>query len=128
MALVCNKCGRPVPRNNDATIFTSIVSRDPTFGMCVPRHLLPVVEGGQVVCEGSPSRAQYLEGQPRDTREDFPYEPGNEKLYREGYARLLEYASRRQLEADTCACGQPSVETNIHGDCACANWPGCVTD
>jgi hypothetical protein len=67
----CDKCGKDVPLNNDAVALQSLIE----YGtMPVPfmvlnygsRHLLPV-EG----CEGSPSRAQFIEGQPRDARIDI---------------------------------------------------------
>lgn len=54
------------------------------------RHLLPVQEGGRVVCEGSPSRAQYLEGQPRDRRPQYAYDPKLEEPTRTAYTTLLE--------------------------------------
>lgn len=54
------------------------------------RHLLP-----SKTCEGSPSRAQYLENQPRDTR-PYPlgrpdYVEAREPRYREAYAILEEF-------------------------------------
>ena len=63
---VCDRCGKRVEPSNDALYL------DIQMGLLPPivavmthtsRHLLP--EGG---CVGSPSRAQYLAGQPRDRR------------------------------------------------------------
>lgn len=86
----CDKCGRDVPRNNDATEFEAIITGYPVVILLnKARHLLPVFEGGEKVCEGSPSRAQYLEGEPRDTR-GYSYKPENEDLYRRAYATLLQ--------------------------------------
>lgn len=79
MKAVCDKCGKEVPENNDATIFWSFVLRDPTLCLNLPRHLLPTEH-----CEGSPSRAQYLEGQPRDTRR-YVYDKRYETIIREKY-------------------------------------------
>lgn len=86
---VCDKCGRAVPENNDARYFDHYLMGggiDILFG--IPRHLLPLVEDGVVVCEGSPSRAQYLEGQPRDPRVSYRYKPELEARYREVYAEM----------------------------------------
>jgi hypothetical protein len=55
------------------------------------RHLLPVVDGkGKIICEGSPSRAQYLEGQPRDKRKEFPYHEADGQWIRRAYHWMLE--------------------------------------
>jgi hypothetical protein len=61
----CDKCGKPVrPHNN--IYFVGVASGEIQgcgILLCRNRHFLP--EEG---CEGSPSRAQYIEGQPRDAR------------------------------------------------------------
>ncbi|MGV9001938.1 MAG: hypothetical protein ACOH18_03195 [Candidatus Saccharimonadaceae bacterium] len=88
MSSTCDKCGTPVDITNDVTVLEAILTRNNFFLLAFARHLLPVVEGDRVICEGSPSRAQYLEGQPRDTRSDYPYYPGQEKVMREAYAEL----------------------------------------
>lgn len=85
---VCDKCGRPVESKNDATRLDFLRGYIMAF-MAIPRHLLPVVENGVVVCEGSPSRAQYLEGQPRDKRASYPYQQKSEALVRDAYDRLV---------------------------------------
>ncbi len=74
MSNICDKCGRHVPPENNAVEFELILDQGRTTYLAVAdsRHLLPVVEGGKVVCEGSPSRAQYLHGQPPDTRPGRP--------------------------------------------------------
>jgi hypothetical protein len=79
---VCDKCGKPVPPENDAA------NLDVTLGYVAaifaqPRHLLPTDD-----CEGSPSRAQYIEGQPKDTRSQYPYENYWEKRIRRAYAHM----------------------------------------
>ena len=79
----CDKCGREVePRNNGALLLSGIT--DLTYQS---RHLLPV-EG----CEGSPSLAQFLEGQPRDSRpgDRPPYDHKFESAVRAAYRRLQE--------------------------------------
>ena len=84
----CDKCGRVVATINDATVLDAIAFEEPAVAfMYHARHLLPVVENGTVVCEGSPSRAQYLDGQPRDTR-GYPYLPEHEARYRAAYAEM----------------------------------------
>jgi len=88
----CDKCGRPVGPRNDA-VNLDFVSQHGTLASPVEhfaygaRHLLPI--GG---CEGSPSRAQYLPGWPRDTR-GYPYTRGNEHTIRWAYIRLWELVS-----------------------------------
>lgn len=83
---MCDKCGRKVPISNDATLFTGILTGEPIIMLfAYGRHLLPIIEDGKVVCEGSPSRAQYIAGQPRDPRPEYAYEPKLEWVYRMVY-------------------------------------------
>jgi len=88
---ICDKCGREVPDNNNAVRLDMVISGQSVakltgFLLSQSRHILPVVEGGRVVCPGSPSRAQYLPGQPRDPR--YPYQQDMEAKYREAYAKI----------------------------------------
>ncbi len=103
----CDKCGGQVALENDATQLRAeyIESESPVgaallglFG--VARHLFPVLEGEQVVCEESPSVAQYLEGQPRDIRPQYPYLPEDEQRWREAYERLQWMALEELNESD----------------------------
>jgi len=65
----CDKCGEKVPRSNDASWFDAIMTGNSSCILFLqPRHLMPVIKNGVIVCEGSPSRAQLLPGIPRDTR------------------------------------------------------------
>lgn len=87
----CDKCHTDVPPSNDATLLDAILMDEPMLAfISVPRHLLPVIVDGTQVCEGSPSRAQYLEGQSRDTRTAYPYDPDREEPIRAAYAALQE--------------------------------------
>jgi len=87
--ITCDKCGQPVRARNDTVTFDYLLQhgRRPTglerfaYGA---RHLLPTAH-----CAGSPSRAQYLTGQPRDSREGYKYNPDKETPYREAYQKLL---------------------------------------
>ena len=82
---LCDKCGKPVPRENNTAYILYLAFEDPRAALFgPPRHFLPVVEEGELVCEGSPSRAQYIEGQPRDRR-GYPYDESVEPFFREGY-------------------------------------------
>ena len=93
MSLGCNKCGTPVDPSDDATILDAIATDNPIIAfLAVPRHILPVVVDGVQICEGSPSRAQYLEGQPRDTR-GFDYSEANEAPIRAAYAAMQQAPS-----------------------------------
>ena len=53
------------------------------------RHFLPVYDGENLICEGSPSRAQFIEGQPRDAR-GFAYTEELEKFYRTAWGKAQE--------------------------------------
>jgi hypothetical protein len=88
----CDKCGTPVPPANDATFVQAIKNHEPLIVLVAePRHFLPIPG----VCEGSPSRAQYIEGQPRDKR--YPYHPEDEKAWRDAYAEVQRhYGHNRQ--------------------------------
>lgn len=83
---VCDKCGEPVPDNNNACLLDLYLGNNWMI-FAQPRHLLPTEN-----CEGSPSRAQYLEGQPKDTRSEYPYENYYEKRVR------LAYETMQQLQ------------------------------
>jgi hypothetical protein len=88
--MLCDKCNTEVKSNNDATILDAIINNNPeSILFNHARHLLPVVENGVIICEGSPSRAQYIEGQKRDTR-GYKYYPEYESVVREAYKKLLE--------------------------------------
>lgn len=83
----CDKCGQLVDSKNDAVMLEmamSSTSGDMTLALifATPRHLLPTED-----CPGSPSRAQYLEGQPRDTR-GYSYRPELEAEVREAFKLL----------------------------------------
>ncbi len=91
----CDKCGEEIPLENNVVLLVAELARCKSdrhmswaYLVCTPRHLLPVVKDGKVVCEGSPSSAQYLEGQPRDTRPEYPYQPEHEQRCRDAYARV----------------------------------------
>lgn len=85
---ICDKCGREVLPNNDVLFLMEELTGFPLLFLSAPsRHLLPLFEGGKQVCEGSPSRAQYLEGQPKDRR-GYPYRLSTQILIRKAYARL----------------------------------------
>lgn len=81
---VCSKCGKPVSRDNDAVEldYRRGVLSAAAYLTVPSRHLLPTGD-----CEGSPSRAQYLKGQPRDTR-GFGYHPELEGPIRQVFAAM----------------------------------------
>ena len=85
----CDKCGQTVPGNNNAVELSVRIGALTDFGALFlrPRHLLPIGN-----CEGSPSRAQYLEGQPRDTR-GYVYDHNLEPTIREAYTKMQEQGS-----------------------------------
>jgi len=88
----CDKCGKPVPRENDATqVYAVAFDRPMALIFYKPRHFMPTAD-----CEGSPSRAQYIEGQPRDER-GYEYDPALEGPYRAAYLSLLSEAESTPL-------------------------------
>lgn len=81
--MICDKCGKEVPQSNDATLLDAIVTDSPgRILFYQSRHFLPTED-----CEGSPSRAQYIKGQPRDKR-GYTYQPEWEQKYRDAYEQL----------------------------------------
>lgn len=78
----CDKCGREVPRENDATLLDVEAGFMKSLGVLLmsARHLAPV-DG----CTGSPSRWQYLGGPPDP---HFPMNEETGKRYRAAYERL----------------------------------------
>lgn len=83
---LCDKCGQEVPPENDAVRLEMILNPgDFTLMVAQSRHLLPTD-----TCEGSPSRAQYLEGQPYDKRLLWRLRPELVKPIREAYRLLQE--------------------------------------
>lgn len=78
---LCDKCNRPVRPHDDMRII-GVASGWPSAGLWENRHFFP-----NVLCEGSPSRAQYIEGRLR--AEQYEYDPESEVMWRAGYKRTL---------------------------------------
>jgi hypothetical protein len=79
----CDKCGEPVDEANNAVALDEKISGGSmALIFARPRHLLPTEH-----CAGSPSRAQYLPGQPEDPR--YPYQDEYEVIVRTAYACML---------------------------------------
>lgn len=91
----CYKCGRECPPDNDASIFDAILLDEPLAVLYSHAcHLLPVyAENGVQLCIGSPSRAQYIEGQARDQRPEYAYKNEQEEPHRVAYTELLRQAN-----------------------------------
>lgn len=93
----CDKCGLPVPNENDAVLLkllTIFPSRSVvTLFSTRPRHLLPVVHGRREICKGTPEVAQYLEGQPRDY--SCLYDPRKEVILRTAFKKMREEATTK---------------------------------
>ena len=87
----CERCNTPVPPENDVTLFEFFRTGDRVQALAHPRHLLPVVVEGRQICPGTTSRAQYLDGQPRDPR--YNYHAELEQPSRAAYATLLAQCS-----------------------------------
>ncbi|MEI6346059.1 MAG: hypothetical protein WCO79_02395 [bacterium] len=90
---ICDKCGREVPPHNNLQLLVDEwfhLKKQVNYAAWGCRHILPVMENGKAICEGSPSRAQYLEGQPHDPRPEYPHLGGEvENEFRTAYRRLL---------------------------------------
>ena len=89
---ICSRCGEEVLASNNAVLFDGLLQHvDVRSIHGEARHLLPVYdENGIKTCIGSPSRAQYLEGQPKDTRGGHDYHPEVEDIFRAIYAEMCE--------------------------------------
>jgi hypothetical protein len=81
----CDKCGLPVDQNDNALVIDAALSNDLFLIFAQPRHLL-----ASETCPGSPSRAQYLEGQPRDDR-GYGYDERLEAPIRAIHAKMQEW-------------------------------------
>lgn len=88
----CDKCHLPVPLGNNVIALMFVRSGTSVLGLDRYRHLLPVEAAGKIVCDGSPNRAQYLKGQPRDTRSNS-YSAAQEAPTRVAYSRLQKIAT-----------------------------------
>jgi hypothetical protein len=79
---LCDKCGEVVEAANNAVL----VYLEAGFGTPTTsaRHLVRTK-----TCEGSPSLAQYLEGQPRDSRPWYPLNIYYVQKVREAYKRVV---------------------------------------
>jgi len=88
---LCDYCGCSVAPQEDAALLRRLLylaNEDLLSPFEVPdrnasRHLFP-----SATCPGSPSTAQYLEGQPRDPR--YPYKSTYEAPSRAAYAQMQE--------------------------------------
>lgn len=92
---VCDKCGKTVPSDNDALSYEAVLYQHPRmFNGDRTRHLVPVVdENGTVLCQGSPSRAQYFPGQAPDTHPEYKINPERLDAHRMAYTKFLEEAN-----------------------------------
>ena len=86
----CDKCGNEVDPKNDAVNFDSILNQNPLIlFFAQSRHLLPVYDAERnVVCEGSPSRAQYIMEVEHDPRPQYPYKEELAPKLQEAWKRL----------------------------------------
>lgn len=81
---VCDKCGEKVHYKEDALYLADILNPERLYLLFAgSRHLFATEN-----CVGSPSRAQYLENQPKDERLQYAYQPHLEKRIREAYTTL----------------------------------------
>lgn len=104
---VCCSCGREVLANNNTLLLELIVDKILRYGEDYTeeqvgeeervryhvayefnpwRHLWPVVEFGKVVCQGTPSSAQYLDD---SLSKQSNYDANNKARYLNAYNRML---------------------------------------
>jgi len=101
--VLCDKCKQLVePNNNVANLLAEIEIAENGKLSCgfvlltprsIGRHFMPV--NG---CHGSPSRNQYIPGQPRS--QDYAYEKSYEITVRNAYSKLLNSPSHIALGED----------------------------
>lgn len=96
-SLDCDKCNKPVPDHNDASMLDAIAFGIPgTVLFSRKRHLLSTD-----ICQGSPSRAQYLPGEPKDLR-GGEYYPEMEPLMRASHELMrARYTDDKLLSDET---------------------------
>lgn len=95
---VCFVCHGEVPIENDGGEIGFKVFGDFSGMHCGSRtiHFLPVVgDDRRIICRGSPYRAQYIDGQPRDLRK-FIYFKTREAQIRDAYQKLQELAKKEK--------------------------------
>ena len=95
----CSSCGRPVSPINDAELLACQLTLRLSDSA---HHLFPVVDGGGVVCIGSPRWAQYLFRQ-RDPRSRYDY--GIEVSVREAYRYLVEQFGAPEVKKELTLTG-----------------------
>ncbi len=84
----CDKCGEEVGPKNDAVNLDFILKQNIALIGAQSRHLLPVRDAkGNLLCEGSPSRAQYIMEVAHDTR-GYMYIPELAPKFQDAYRRL----------------------------------------
>jgi len=76
---VCDKCFQHVPSENDVVVVEMYARASLGLIFVISRHFMPTES-----CQGSPSRAQYIEGQPRDGR-GYSYDEKLEQRWRASY-------------------------------------------
>lgn len=87
---ICDKCGQEVkPHDNAVLVY---LEAGYSNAVTQARHLF-----ASSTCEGSPSMAQYFEGQPRDAREWYPLNIHKVQEIREAYKRVLKKANQVSL-------------------------------
>lgn len=113
---ICAKCLKPCPKENDVAYIESYIPGNGAVLLFMPScHLLPTED-----CIGSPSRAQLIEGQPRDPRPEYPYDPERAKIYMGAYKAALE-----SLVAPCGYCGSKlGFSPGADGWNACNNCGG----
>lgn len=99
---LCDKCRLRVDPWNDVALLEAVLrhlrgrsSRIISlflFGAAA-RHIMPIVVGGLQLCEGSPSRAQYLGGT-RDPRSDYPLSEELQEIYQHAFRLLLNHYNK----------------------------------
>ena len=111
---ICTRCGGYIHPNNDGHCIHLRVSKgrngknDYTFSFwggdkC---HFLPVYDSdGNLICEGMPEIAQYIEGIPKV--EDVSYDNSLEPRYREAYEFQCRAFGKN---------GKPKIYTEINAD------------
>ncbi|MBI4414768.1 MAG: hypothetical protein HY566_00840 [Candidatus Kerfeldbacteria bacterium] len=93
---LCDTCRLRVDPWNDVAMLEAVLRHLRGIGTrgilfflygAAARHIMPVMVGDIRLCEGSPSRAQYL-GCARDPRSTYPLSEELQELYQHAYLRL----------------------------------------
>ncbi len=87
--MTCDKCGKEVDPKDDVVNLDFILRGDLSLIGAQSRHIRAQYDEDRVeVCEGSPSRAQYIFEVRADQRPEYGYDSTLVKIYQDAWVKL----------------------------------------